>query len=182
MTSSTIPNLKTASPKFSKPQLEVIHAAKAEAEGITNRMELLHDRRSVKQVLAESSNNFAAGELDLQSAVLSSLATSAATDQVIADLRGACKVRLRQVYLAAKTFIDAADLHRIEQIKAAAGELENDERSTSKNLGIADDDFQPSPRLEQLRETHRRAIENFEMDSRRPANSADFKRLLDAIS
>jgi hypothetical protein len=178
---ASIPHLKTTAPKFSTEELNVIKAAKAEAAAITGRMDLLHDRRSVKQVLAESSNNFAAGELDLQSAVLSSLATSAATDQVIADLRGACKVRLRQVYLAAKTFIDAADLHRIEQIKSAAAELENDERSTSKNLGIADDDFQPSPRLEQLRETHRRAIENFEMDSRRPANSADFKRLLAAV-
>ena len=179
---ASIPHLKTSAPKFSKIQLEVIHAARAEAEAIAGRMDLLQDRRTVKQVLSESSNSFASGELDLQSAVLSSLATATATDEVITELRGACKARLKAIFLRVQPLIVAADLHRIEAIKAAAAELENDERSTSKNLGIADDDFQPSPRLVQLRETHRRALQDHAMDTRRPANSADFKRLLDAIS
>jgi len=179
---ASIPHFKTTAPKFSTEELNVIKAAKAEAAAITGRMELLHDRRSVKQVLAESSNNFASGELDLQSAVLSSLVGLNATDSVVTELRGACKLRLKALFLRVQPLIVAADLHRIEAIKAAASELEHQERETSQNLGLNGDEFQPSPRLEQLRETHRRAVEDHAMDSRRPANSADFKRLLDAIS
>jgi hypothetical protein len=178
---ASIPHLKTSAPKFSKIQLDVIHAARAEAEAIAGRMDLLQDRRGVKTVLSESSNQFAAGELDLQSAVLSSLATAATTDSVITELRGACKARLKTLFLSVQPLIVAGDRHRIECLKSAASELEIAERDASRNLGIADDDFQPSPRLVQLRETHRRALEDHAMDSRRPANSADFKRLLDAI-
>jgi hypothetical protein len=178
---STIPNLKTSPPKFTQPELAAIKSAKAEAQAITGRMDLLQDRRAVKTALSESSNSFASGDLDLQSAVLSSLATAAATDEIITELRGACKARLKALFLRVQPLIVAADLHRIECLKSAASELETAERETSRNLGLNGDEFQPSPRLEQLRETHRRALEDHAMDSRRPANSADFKRLLDAI-
>ncbi len=178
---ASIPHFKTTAPKFTQPELAAIESAKAEAAAIAGRMDLLQDRRGVKTVLSESSNQFASGELDLQSAILSSLATAAATDGVITELRGACKARLKTLFLGVQPLIVAADRHRIECLKSAASELEIAERDASRNLGLRDDDFEPSPRLVQLRETHRRALEDHAMDSRRPANSADFKRLLDAI-
>ena len=178
---ASIPHIKTPSPKFTSEELNEIKAAQAEAAAIQERMDQLHDRRAVKQVLAESSNAFASGELDLQSAVLSSLVGLTATDSVLTELRGACKLRLKALFLGVQPLIVAGDRHRIEELKIAAAELELAEREASRNLGIGNDDFQPSPRLEQLRETHRRALENFELGNRRAPNAADFARLITAI-
>ena len=178
---ASIPHIKTPSPKFSPEEIAAIRAAKSEAAAIIERMNLLQDRRAVKAVLSESANNFASGELDLQSAVLSSLATAAATDEVISELRGACKTALKAIYLGSRPLIAAADIHRVEGLKNAAAALEKAERETSQNLGIAAADFEPSPRLDQLRETHRRAIENHAVDTQRPPNAADFARLVAAV-
>jgi hypothetical protein len=179
---ATIPNIKTAAPKFSKADVDRISKTAAEVEAVTERMNALNDRRSVKAVLAESANSFAIGKTGLAEAILANSAGIAATDEVIAVLRSACKNQLKALFLSAQPDIQAADNHRVAELAAVAAKQETTERADAAELGIADDDFQPSPLLEKLRETHRRAKENAELDSRRAPTAADFKRLLDAIA
>jgi Fe-S cluster biogenesis protein NfuA len=179
---ATIPHIKTTAPKFSKADVDLIKKVAAEVEEITSRMDALHDRRQVKAVLAESANAYATGKTGLAEAILANSAGHAVTDEVIATLRGACKGRLRELYLTVSDDIKAADQHHVQELARIAAEQEESERADAKELGIGDDDFQPSPTLERLLETHRRAKENAELDSRRPANRADFRRLLDSLA
>jgi hypothetical protein len=179
---ATIPHIKTTAPKFSKDDSDRISKTAAEVEAITERMNALHDRRSVKAVLAASSNAYAEGKLPLAQAILSASADSTITDEVIATLRGACKDRLRAIFIAVQPDIRAADQHHVQELARIAGEQEASERADAAELGVAPDDFSPSPLLERLRETHRRALENAELDSRRPPNAADFRRLVDSLA
>jgi hypothetical protein len=179
---STIPNVKTSPLKLAKTDADRIKKVASEVEEITERMNALHDRRSVKAALAEAPAAYASGKLELGNAILATAAVEAAADEVIATLRGACKTKLRELYLTVSSDIKAADQHHVSELAHIASEQENSERAGATELGVAPDDFQPSPTLERLRETHRRALENAELDSRRAPNASDFRRLLDAIS
>ena len=179
---ATIPNIKTAAPKFSKADVDRIAKTAAEVEAVNERMNALHDRRSVKRALAEAPNAYASGTLDLGNAILATASVEAAADEVVATLRGACKDRLKHIFLSVQDDIRAADAHRVSELARIASEQEKSERADAGELGIAADDFAPSPLLERLRETHKRAHAALELDSRRPPSAADFQRLLGAIA
>ena len=178
---ASLPHIKTPPLKLDKPTAERIDKTRSEVEAVTARMNQLHDRRAVKRALAEAPNAYAGGNLDLAAAILAATAAATVADEVISTLRGGCKNRLRELFLSAKPEIDAADENRIAELKTLAAEREKMERAEAAALGVDADDFPPSPILESLRETHRRAVENYRVDSRRAPTKSDFARLLDAV-
>ena len=175
---ASIPHPKTAPFNPSKADIERLKSAQKAIADITGRMEALAERHDVKAILAEAPARYAKGDVDLPTAILAAAASSTAVNDLVPVLRRACKAELRAIYQSFSDLIAAADAHHISELTELCKATETQERKQSSDLGIHPDEFQPSPALNSLRETHKRAAALAPVTA---PTAADFVRLVAAV-
>ena len=129
----------------------------AELDRLDGELEKVADLRAI---LADAGEAFARGDLGIFEAV--AVLANAGLDNrhdVQVRLQGALKARGRAVAAEGAGIVSRWREGRIRHLAEAARKVEEVERKTAQNIGIAPDDFQPSETLLRLRENHRREVE-----------------------
>lgn len=163
-------------PKFepTADERERIDAAAAELAGIDERLAQVVDLRAH---LANAADDFAAGKMGLVEAIaaLSSANDASARHELANTLRKPLKLRARAVLQEVHDILERKREAECAWLCERCAKLEQTERAEARELGIPADDFEPSPTLARLRESHRRHRESTLTGDRREA----FRRLVE---
>lgn len=172
---------KTPPPAFNAEELANIRQAVAEVASIEARLLPLTDHRAIRELLAEMPDAYGRGEVCLATAIYGSLTSDAPTSDVISSLRAGCKRQLKAVYQPLRDLIARADAHRLAALAELAAKLQAVEMENAAQLGIENDNFQPSDLLNSLRETLSRETAEVSVLPQE-VRRGDFSRLVAAIA
>ena len=144
----------TSPAPLSPADKKTISAARKEMERTDA---LLEEVNGLKQRYEEAGAKFALGEVDLlTTAALLSSADSRA--MVISNLRPPIKQLQREILATCTDIVLKTRQHAVSELAIKTKNLENTERKSATDLGLRDDDFEPSVLLERIRQQHSIAL------------------------
>ena len=144
----------TSPAPLSPADKKAISAARKEMERTDA---LLEEVNGLKQRYEEAGAKFALGEVDLlTTAALLSSADSRA--MVISNLRPPIKQLQREILATCTDIVLKTRQHAVSELAIKTKNLENTERKSATDLGLRDDDFEPSVLLERIRQQHSIAL------------------------
>jgi hypothetical protein len=146
---------KTATVKFAPAEKERLKIAAAELTRLDSLLEQVID---LKAAIADAGSRFVAGEISIIEICGLVCADSTDRHELQQALKPHVKNAMRNTVGSVGDLIEKARQFHIDELAAKASNLEKLERATLTDLGINQDEYQPSSILAGLREQHRRTL------------------------
>ena len=175
MTTST-PQItaKTATVKFNPAEKARIQDAAAELTRLDGLLEQVID---LKAAIADAGSKFVAGEISIIEICGLVCADSTDRHELQQALKPHVKNAMRDTVAGVGDLIEKARQFHIDELAAKCSNLEKLERATLTDLGINQDEYQPSAILAGLREQHRRTLAH----GKNTVSRAELNLLIDGL-